>query len=52
MASIWTYWNADFSGLLGLQFGSSENYPSVYQLLFAHCNGYSPDGQFYTRKIE
>lgn len=47
-----TDWNPDFSGRFGLQFGSPENYPSVYQLLFEYYNGYSPDGQFYSRKIE
>jgi len=47
-----TDWNTDFSGRVGLQFGSTEIYPSVYQLMFEYYNGYSPNGQFYNRKIE
>lgn len=45
-------WHTDFSGRIGLQFGSPDIFPSVYQLLFEYYNGYSPNGQFYSRKIE
>jgi hypothetical protein len=47
-----TDWHADVSLRIGLQFGSPRIYPSVYQLMAEYYNGYSPNGQFYKRKIE
>ena len=45
-------WRADVSARAGIQFESVQVLGRNLQLLVEYFNGYSPNGQFYTEKIE
>jgi hypothetical protein len=45
-------WHTDLSMRAGIQFESLQVVGRNLQLLAHYFNGYSPDGQFYTQKIE
>ena len=45
-------WNLDFSLRIGIQFEKPQSLTKKYQLLLEYYKGYSPHGQFYSRRIE
>ena len=45
-------WNWDLSLKIGIQFETPQSLTKKYQLLLEYYKGYSPHGQFYSRRIE